>query len=96
MNRAGAALLGSFGLLCLTLAAANPPESGLLAQSCSSCHARDSASALNLDRLDAAEIEAQLIAFKAGTRRGTVMNRIARGYTKEQIALLARHFGRKP
>jgi len=30
-------------------------------------------------------------AFKSGERKGTVMNRIARGYTDEEIELMAKH-----
>ena len=99
MNRTGAALLGLLGLLGMLgspMVAARPPDAGLLAQSCSSCHAPWSTVVLPLDKLDADALEAELTAFREGTRQGTVMNRIARGYTKEQIALLARHLGRKP
>lgn len=46
-----------------------------------------------LQGLEAGEIETTLLRFKSGELQGTVMNRIAKGYTDLEIKALARYFG---
>lgn len=41
----------------------------------------------------AADIRKALTAFRDGSRRGTVMPRLARGYADAEIELLSRHLG---
>jgi cytochrome c553 len=47
----------------------------------------------SLDLAEARFVDA-MRAFRNGTRKGSVMNRIARGYAEEDIAQLARFFSR--
>ncbi|MEO0784751.1 MAG: cytochrome C [Pseudomonadota bacterium] len=56
-----------------------------LAASCGGCHMESGAAIASLSRLSAEELQARLVAYK--TEDGaTVMHRLARGYTTEQIA----------
>ena len=94
----------------------NPPNTAdtetarLIAQSCTGCHTRGSASASAsasaatseaasavpsavaipaINDLPVAALERVLMEFKKGNGSGTVMNRIARGYSENDIQLLA-------
>ena len=42
--------------------------------------------------LKADYIEAQMQAFKSGARQATIMHQLAKGYSEEQIRLLATYF----
>lgn len=63
----------------------------LLAASCSGCHAKaasDDAFPQIYGR-PAAEIREAMLAFRADERTGTVMNRLAKGYSESEIRALA-------
>jgi sulfide dehydrogenase cytochrome subunit len=67
----------------------------MLANPCAGCHGTDGASPgpiPPLKGLPSSYIISSMKAFKADKRKGTVMNRIAKGYTDEEIGLMARHF----
>lgn len=66
-----------------------------LSFTCTGCHGASGRSASgmpNLAGLDKAYITKQMSDFKAGTRPATVMHQIAKGYSAEQIELLASYF----
>jgi cytochrome subunit of sulfide dehydrogenase len=68
-----------------------------LAATCAQCHGTDGrpaagASVPALAGVPAARIVEQMDAFKRGTRSGTVMPQLAKGYSDEQIAQLAAYF----
>lgn len=44
---------------------------------------------------DKAYLEEALKAFKAGTKQATIMHQLAKGYTDEEIAVLADYFSRQ-
>ena len=69
-------------------------EVRLLAAACSGCHrrVRTEASFPQIYGRPAVEIREALLAFKTGKREGTVMNRIAKGYSIDEIGLLADYF----
>lgn len=78
-------------------ASAQMVDVSVLASTCSGCHganADGSGGIPGLKGQQQAYIAEQLKAFKAGTRPATVMNRLAKGYTDEEIAGLALHFSR--
>ena len=78
-------------------ASAQMADVSVLASTCSGCHganADGSGGIPGLKGQQQAYIAEQLKAFKAGTRPATVMNRLAKGYTDEEIAGLALHFSR--
>lgn len=66
-----------------------------LSNACTSCHGVEGHSVGAAPSL-AGQAEADLIAkfkaFRAGTAPATIMNRIARGYTDDEIAALAAYF----
>lgn len=78
-------------------ASAQTADVTILAATCSGCHgaaANGSGSVPGLKGQQPAHLADQLKAFKAGTRPATVMNRLAKGYTDDEIAGLALHFSR--
>jgi sulfide dehydrogenase cytochrome subunit len=67
----------------------------MLANPCAGCHGTDGASPGSIPSikgLPSSHLISVMKAFKSGKRKGTVMNRIARGYTDEEIELMAKHF----
>jgi cytochrome c553 len=48
-----------------------------------------------LQRLTASEIQAAMLAYKSGERSATVMDRIARGFSDQEIANLAAWLGQR-
>ena len=66
-----------------------------LATTCSGCHGTSGRSASgmpNIAGLDQAYITKQMNDFKSGARPATVMHQIAKGFSDEQIVLLATYF----
>jgi cytochrome c553 len=71
------------------VAAAEPPVGAV---SCSGCHpssARVSSPVPRLAGRDRAEIVKALQDFRSGARTGTVMDRIAKGFTDDEIQAIA-------
>lgn len=72
---------------------ATPP---MLANPCLVCHApgQSEPDAIpGLDGLSAEQIKSAMLDFKQGKRSATIMDRIARGYSDEQIDAIARYLG---
>jgi sulfide dehydrogenase cytochrome subunit len=70
-------------------AASEPPPG---ASSCSGCHPASSAVESPVPRLagrNAAELVAQMQAFRSGRQPATVMDRIAKGFTEAETAAIA-------
>lgn len=68
-----------------------------LAATCANCHGTQGkgvpeGSLPGLTGLKADYIEAQMKAFKSGERQATIMHQLAKGYSDEQIRLLAAYF----
>ena len=90
------ALAVALGLLAapavLWAADADP---AMLGNACAPCHGTDGLSPGSIPALSGKSanfIVQRMAEYKAGDREGTVMNRIARGYTDAEIALVAQHF----
>lgn len=67
----------------------------LLASSCAACHNTEGRSVAGtpvLAGLTRQQFVGALQEFKAGTRKATVMHRHAKGYTEQEIELLADYF----
>lgn len=101
----GSALTGS-SLLLATGAAANElsPEKKLqaasLAATCASCHGTngqgiEGSAVTGLSNLSAEYIKTNMILFKTGQRPATVMHQLSKGYTDEQIEIIANYLGKK-
>lgn len=85
------------GLIPVVLALVVPPASAgaaavpPLVAACSGCHAANGGDP-RLPRLagrNAGEIVAAMKAFRGGGRPATVMDRIAKGFTEDEIAVIA-------
>jgi len=83
------------GLLTGPGFAADNAEGARLANACTSCHGLDGRSvgaAPVLAGQGEEDLLVKLKAFKDGTAYATIMNRLARGYTDEELAALAAYF----
>jgi sulfide dehydrogenase cytochrome subunit len=81
------------GSICDARAA--DPRGEALADGCTSCHGIQGASRgyiPSLDRLSKADFTRAMGEFRAQKRPATIMNRIARAYSDEDIVLLADYF----
>lgn len=79
--------------------ASSPTQASMLANACAACHGPDGSSQ-GPSTPSIAEISYDyfidsMTAFQENERPSTVMNRIARGYTEEQIYLLADYFAKQ-
>lgn len=66
-----------------------------LAATCANCHGTNGQARGDMKALagmPAAKILAQLADFKSGAQAATIMHQIAKGYTDEQLALIAAYF----
>ena len=69
------------------------------ASSCSGCHATSATVATPVPRLagrDPAEIVAAMQAFRTGQRPATVMDRIAKGFSDDEVAAIAAWYHAQP
>jgi cytochrome subunit of sulfide dehydrogenase len=76
----------------VSLAAAQAAEAPPGAVACSGCHAANPRVETPVPPLagrPAADIASQMVAFKAGQRPGTIMDRIAKGFSEEEIRAIA-------
>jgi sulfide dehydrogenase cytochrome subunit len=89
MRKVTAAAIGFLSIAAAAAASAEPPAG---AASCSGCHpssARVSSPAPRLTGMDRAAIVKAMQDFRSGQRAGTVMDRIAKGFTDDEIAAIA-------
>ena len=73
-----------------------PAPPALLAEMCGTCHGPDGRSPgaiPSLAPLNAEAVRAFLLGYRAGGLEATVMDRIARALTDEEIEAVARHYG---
>jgi len=82
------------------LAQADRLRTEVVAAPCAGCHGTDGASAgpsmPTIGGLPKEYFVSVMNKFKDGSRVSTIMGRIARGYTDEEIALMAEYFSTKP
>ena len=79
-------------MVTTALAADAPPG----ATSCSGCHspsATDTSTPARLLGRDPEKIVAALQEFRSGQRKGTIMDRIVKGFTPEEIQAIAAWYG---
>lgn len=104
--KSGTMILAAGGLGVVVYLFALPAETAradmasavVLANTCFSCHGPDGASAGAMPSIKgkpADFIETRLSAFRDGTLPGTVMNRIAKGFSDDEIKALSRYFAGK-
>jgi len=90
----GALILGSFSLGSAALAAG--PSASMLANTCAGCHGTDGSSngpaTPSIAGIDAEYFIDSMKAYKDGSRKATVMDRIAKAYTDDEIKAMAGFF----
>jgi sulfide dehydrogenase cytochrome subunit len=89
MRKALAAAIGFVSIAAAVVASAEPPAG---AASCTGCHpasARVTSPVPRLAGLDRAAIVRTIQDFRSGQRAATVMDRIAKGFTDEEIQAIA-------
>ena len=93
-------LIAFIGLSQASTALAEPPSQGaMLGASCAGCHGTDGRSPGSIPPIHgrpAEFIRTSLTDFRSGKRPSTVMGRHAKGYTDEEIALIAEYFATRP
>jgi sulfide dehydrogenase cytochrome subunit len=92
MRRALAAAIGVASIAAVAVAWAEPPAG---AAACTGCHpasTRVTSPVLRLAGLDRTAIIRAMQDFRSGKRAGTVMDRIAKGFTDEEIQAIAAWF----
>jgi cytochrome subunit of sulfide dehydrogenase len=89
------ATLGT-GVIGIAVAqAADPTLARSLASTCASCHGTDGKSdgiLVSLAGQSAESILSKIAQFKDGSRPATIMHQIAKGYTDDQLKLIADYF----
>jgi len=94
-----AVILGS-GLLLGSAHVSAAPTATMLADTCAGCHGTDGVSTGPATPSLAGMSETYMVdsmkAFKSGERYGTVMGRIAKGYSDEEFKLMATVFAKQP
>lgn len=94
-------MLATAGLaLCLMSGTAHAAGAGgsTIGYTCMGCHGfegKGSGSMPRLAGLPAEVIAGKLMSYKSGSLEGTVMNRLARGYTDEEIQAVAEFFAKQ-
>lgn len=89
MRRVVVAVIGCASITAAAVASAEPPAG---AASCSGCHpasARVTSPVPRLAGLDRARIVRAMEDFRSGKRAATVMDRIAKGFTDDEIQAIA-------
>jgi sulfide dehydrogenase cytochrome subunit len=89
-------MISLIGLSSVSLAVAEPVSQGaVLSASCAGCHGTDGRSPGSIPPINGRSeefIRASLEDFRSGRRPSTVMGRHAKGYTDEEIVLIAEYF----
>ena len=84
--------------------AQNPDASNLykrsLAATCANCHGTDGNGVVDgniplINNLTHAQILEKLMAYKSGSLEGTIMPQLAKGYSDEQLEIIAIQLGKK-
>ncbi len=89
-------LAGGLALSATSMAAT--PSAAMLAGTCAACHGTNGSSVAVIPSLAAAPAEyfvETMKAFKSGARKATVMDRVAKGYSDEEIALMGDYFAQQ-
>ena len=90
----------SSGFACLVLllplaGQAEPPPGRLLASQCAQCHGTNGRSVGDMDRLageSSQELWGEMQEMKYSRDAGDIMHRQAKGYTEDQIRLIAQYY----
>ncbi len=75
-------------------------DGAVLANTCAGCHGTQGASVDTkippLAGQNADEFVKTMLAYRDGSRKGTIMNRVAKGYSEDEIRAIAEYFASFP
>ena len=97
--RTGWAMLMLLAATCSAAQTADPLLARSLAAGCANCHGTAGVARAPIKSLagrPAADLLKLLADFRSGAQPATVMHQIAKGYSEEQLTLIARHFAALP
>ena len=89
MRRALAAAIGVASIAAAVVAWAEPPAGAVACSGCHPASTRVTSPVLRLHGLEQAAIVRAMQDFRSGQRAGTVMDRIAKGFTDAEIQAIA-------
>jgi len=96
-------LLGFSIIACVTIPAVGFSQSlggAMLGNTCAGCHgtfgAAQNPKIPPLAGLDAIQFVSTMKAYREGSQRGTIMNRVARAYSDAEIEAMAEYFANLP
>lgn len=97
MKRLGFAFALAFGGVLLTSpgSVADEPSGAVLINTCFSCHGTEGHSAGDMPSIDGKSqdfLSKALLEFRSGDRESTVMGRIMKGFSDQEIAAMASYF----
>jgi cytochrome c553 len=92
MSKVLAAAIGLGSIAAAVVAAAEPPPGAVACSGCHPASSRVTSPVVRLAGLDRAAIVKAMQEFRAGQRTATVMDRIAKGFTDDEIQALAAWF----
>ena len=105
MSLSAAAVLAAAGFATPAMASGEKVDAqyvynSSLAATCASCHGTNGVSVEGarvplVNTLTPQEITQRMLEYKDGTRSGTIMPQLAKGYTNEQIEIIAQVLGKK-
>ncbi len=87
--------LASLMLLVPLVGQTEPPPGRLLASQCAQCHGTDGRAVGDMERLagkSAGELWEEMLEMKYSRDTGDIMHRQAKGYTEDQIRLIAQYY----
>ncbi len=85
-----AAFLG--GGLALQAAAQDANPGRNLAATCVTCHGKNATGTGTLEGMPKSQLAQTMKDFKSGARPATLMHQISKGYSEQQVALIAEYF----
>lgn len=88
-------------IVCLpALASAEALDGRIMANTCSGCHGTNGVPAVSyippLAGLSQEQFTKAMVAYRDGTRRATIMNRVAPAFSDAEIAAMAEYFASLP
>ncbi|MDD1620257.1 MAG: c-type cytochrome [Methylococcaceae bacterium] len=87
-------VIAAIGLLAAGISLAEI-ETQAIALNCRNCHAADSSEIPTLTNLSAEQINRMLLDYKSDKLPATLMPRIAKGYSDEELKAVADYLGRR-
>ncbi len=87
------ALIG--GGLALPAGAQDPNLGRDLAATCITCHGKNSTGTGTLDGMPKEQLAQTMKAFKSGARPATLMHQLSKGYSEQQVELIAEYFSKQ-